>query len=57
VPVRTPLARLLLVGHQCVPALGLEGDVLTAVAAARLVRKTDRQKEWMRRGLWTKVEI
>jgi len=57
VPVKTPLARLLMVSHQSVPALGFEGDVLAAVSAARLVRKTDRQKEWMRRGLWTKVEI
>jgi hypothetical protein len=57
VPIKTPIARLLMVGHQSVPALGFEGDVLCAVAAARLVRKTDRQKEWMRRGLWTKVEI
>jgi len=57
VPVKSPLARLLLVGHQGVPALGFEGAVLTANAAVRIVRKADRRKEWMRRGLWTKVEI
>ncbi len=35
---------------------GEGGAFLTAWSGARLVTKSDRRKEWMRRGLWTKVE-
>jgi phytoene dehydrogenase-like protein len=56
-PIRTPLRRLLLCNDQVVPGLGLEGTFLTAWSAARIVTKSDRKKEWMRRGLWTKVEL
>ncbi len=56
-PVRTPVRRLLLCNHQVAPGLGIEGALLAAWSAARIVTRTDRKKEWMRRGLWTKVEI
>lgn len=56
-PVRTPIKRLLLCNGQVVPGLGLEGSLLTAWSAARVVTRSDRRKEWMRRGLWTKLEI
>ncbi|MBC7171711.1 MAG: hypothetical protein H5U40_04760, partial [Polyangiaceae bacterium] len=56
-PIRMPIRRLLLCNEQVVPGLGLEGSFLTAWSAARIVTKSDRKKEWMRRGLWTKVEL
>ena len=56
-PVRTPFKRLLLVNHQVAPGLGTEGDLLAAWSGARIVTKSDRKKEHMRRGLWTKAEI
>lgn len=56
-PIRMPIGRLLLCNEQVVPGLGLEGSFLTAWSAARIVTKADRKKEWMRRGLWTKVEL
>lgn len=56
-PIRMPIRRLLLCNDQVAPGLGLEGSFLTAWSAARIVTKADRKKEWMRRGLWTKVEL
>lgn len=56
-PVRTPVKRLLLCNEQVVPGLGQEGAFLAAWSAARVISKTDRKKEWMRRGRWTKLEI
>ena len=56
-PVRTPVRRLLLCNNQIVPGLGAEGAFVTAASVARVVARKDRRKEWMRRGLWTKVEI
>lgn len=52
VPMRTPVRRLLLCNAQVVPALGDEGSFLTAWSVARHVAKSDKRKEWMRRGLW-----
>ena len=56
-PTRTPIRRLFLCNEQVVPGLGTEGTFLAAWTVARLITKADRKKEWMRRGLWTKVEI
>lgn len=56
-PVRLPVRRLLLCNPQVVPGLGLEGTLLSAWSAARIITRSDRKKEWMRRGLWTKVEL
>jgi phytoene dehydrogenase-like protein len=56
-PVRTPLRGLLLCNRQVAPGLGLEGELLAAVSAAQIVRRGDRSREWMRRRLWTKVEM
>jgi phytoene dehydrogenase-like protein len=56
-PVKTPLRGLLLCNTQVAPGLGLEGELLAALSAARVVTREDRSKEWMRRRLWTKVEI
>ncbi len=56
-PTRTPIRRLLLCGPHIAPGLGDEGAFLTAWSTARIVTRSDRRKEWMRRGLWTKIEI
>jgi len=56
-PVRTPIKRLLLCSRQVAPGLGAEGTFVTAWSVGRIVTRADRKKEWMRRGLWTKVEI
>jgi phytoene dehydrogenase-like protein len=56
-PIRGPIERTLLVGRSVLPGLGQEGQLLAAWGAARLVTRTDRQKERMRRDMWSKVEI
>ena len=56
-PLRTPLRRLLLCGPHNLPGLGLEGSLVAAWSAARVVTRNDRRREWMRRGLWTRMEI
>ncbi len=56
-PIRGPVERTLLAGRSVLPALGQEGQLLAAWGAARLVTRTDRKKERMRRDMWSKVEI
>jgi hypothetical protein len=56
-PIRGPIERTLLTGRSVLPGLGQEGQLLAAWGAARLVTRTDRQKERMRRDMWSKVEI
>jgi hypothetical protein len=56
-PVRGPIERTLLVGRSVLPGLGQEGQLLAAWSAVRLVTRSDRRKERMRRDMWSKVEI
>jgi phytoene dehydrogenase-like protein len=56
-PIRSPIARLLLCNSQVMPGLGSEGALITASSTARVVSWADRGKAWMRRRLWTKVEF
>ena len=53
---RTEIKGLLRVGPQVVPGLGNEGELLAALSAARIITRTDRTKEKLRRELWSKVE-
>lgn len=55
-PVRTPIKRLLIANQQVVPGLGVEGQLLAAWSAARLVSRSDKRPAVLRRGLWTKLE-
>lgn len=55
-PVRTPIKRLLLASQQVVPGLGIEGQLLAAWSAARIVSRSDQRPAVLRRGLWTKLE-
>lgn len=56
-PIRTAVDHLLTVAPTVLPALGVEGEMLAAWGAARLVTKTDRKRERMRREMWSKIEI
>jgi glycine/D-amino acid oxidase-like deaminating enzyme len=56
-PIRLGIKGLLLAGPQSVPGLGFEGLLLAAWSAARLVTKSDRKKERMRKEMWSKIEI
>lgn len=56
-PIRGPIERTLLCGRSVLPSLGQEGELLAAWGAARLVTRSDRKKERMRREMWSKVEI
>lgn len=56
-PLRTTVDHLLTVAPTVLPALGVEGEMLAAWGAARLVTKTDRKRERMRREMWSKIEI
>jgi hypothetical protein len=55
--VRTPLGGAFTVGPAALPALGQEGELLAAWSAARLVTRTDRRRERMRREMWNKIEL
>ncbi|GAC1360506.1 MAG: hypothetical protein NVSMB47_13060 [Polyangiales bacterium] len=56
-PIRTLVRGLLSVSPAVLPALGGEGELLAAWGAARLVTRTDRRREKMRREMWSKIEI
>ena len=56
-PVRNPLAGAYVVGPSTLPALGQEGELLAAWSAARLITRTDKRKEQMRRDMWSKIEL
>jgi len=56
-PIRMPLGGAFGVGRTILPALGQEGELLAAWGAARMITRTDRRKEKMRRDMWSKVEL
>ena len=55
--LRGPLGNAFLVGKSVMPALGQEGELLAAWSVARIITRTDRKKERMRREMWSKVEL
>lgn len=55
--LRTPLSNAFVVGRTCMPALGQEGELLSAWSAARIITRTDRTKEKMRREMWSKIDL
>ncbi|HEY1956911.1 MAG TPA: NAD(P)-binding protein [Polyangiaceae bacterium] len=55
--LRGPLGNTFLVGKSVMPALGQEGELLAAWSVARIITRTDRKKERMRREMWSKVEL
>jgi phytoene dehydrogenase-like protein len=56
-PIRTPLGGAYAVGPSTLPTLGQEGELLAAWSAARLITRTDKRKERMRREMWSKIEL
>jgi phytoene dehydrogenase-like protein len=56
-PLRTPLGGAFVVGPSTLPALGQEGELLAAWSVARMITRTDRRKERMRREMWSKIEL
>jgi glycine/D-amino acid oxidase-like deaminating enzyme len=56
-PLRTPLGNAFVVGRTTLPALGQEGELLAAWSVARIITRTDRRKEKMRRDMWSKIEL
>ncbi len=55
-PIRGPIPGTYLVGPSVLPALGQEGELLSAWSAARLITKQDKRRQKMRQKLWTKIE-
>lgn len=55
--LRAPLGNAFIVGRSAMPALGQEGELLAAWSVARIITRTDRKKERMRREMWSKVEL
>jgi len=55
-PVRGPVPSTYLVGKTVLPGLGQEGELLAAWSAARLITGNDRQRQRMRRQMWSKIE-
>jgi hypothetical protein len=55
--LRAPLGNAFVVGRTAMPALGQEGELLAAWSVARIITRTDRKKERMRREMWSKVEL
>ncbi|HMJ13160.1 MAG TPA: phytoene dehydrogenase [Polyangiaceae bacterium] len=55
-PVRGPIPGTYLVGSTVLPALGQEGELLAAWSAARLITRSDRNRQKMRRQMWSKIE-
>lgn len=56
-PIRAPLGGAFVVGPSALPALGQEGELLAAWSAARLITRTDKRRERMRREMWSKIEL
>jgi len=55
-PIRSPIKRLLLVNGQVVPGLGMEGQLLAAWSAARIVSRSDKRPAILRRSAWTRLK-
>jgi hypothetical protein len=56
-PLRGPIARTFLVGRSVLPALGQEGELLAAWGVARIITRTDKRRERMRRDMWSRIEF
>jgi hypothetical protein len=56
-PLRSPLDGAFALSRATLPALGQEGQLIAAWGVARLITKTDRKREKIRRELWSKIEL
>lgn len=55
-PVRGPVPGTYLVGRTVLPGLGQEGELIAAWSVARVLTGKDRQRQRMRRQMWSKIE-
>lgn len=55
-PLRGPIRGSYLVGKTTLPALGQEGELLSAWGVCRILTRKDRSRQRRRRQLWTKIE-
>lgn len=55
-PVRGPVPGTYLVGKTVLPGLGQEGELIAAWSVARVITGKDRQRQRMRRQMWSKIE-
>lgn len=55
-PTRGPIPGSYLVGKTTLPALGQEGELLSAWSVAKILTRKDAVRQRRRRQLWTKVE-
>lgn len=56
-PVRGPIQRTFLLGKSVLPSLGQEGELLAAWSVARIITRTDKRRERMRRDMWSRIEL
>jgi hypothetical protein len=56
-PLRGPIPRTFLLGRSVLPALGQEGELLAAWGVARIITRTDKRRERMRRDMWSRIEF
>lgn len=55
-PVRGPVPGTYLVGKTVLPGLGQEGELIAAWSVARVITGKDRQRQRIRRQMWSKIE-
>lgn len=56
-PLRGPIDRTFLIGPSVLPSLGQEGELLAAWGVARIITRSDRRRERMRRDMWSRIEF
>jgi phytoene dehydrogenase-like protein len=56
-PVRTQLRGLWFCNQQVAPGLGVEGELFAAASVAHIAQRADRARDWLRKRLWSKVDI
>ncbi len=55
-PTSGPIPGSFLVGNTTLPALGQEGELLSAWSVAKMLTRKDSRRQQRRRQLWTKIE-
>ncbi len=56
-PLRGPIPNTFLVGKSVLPALGQEGELLAAWGVARIITRSDKRRQRMRRDMWSRIEF
>jgi hypothetical protein len=56
-PLRGPIPHTYLVGRSVMPALGQEGELIAAWGVARIITKSDKRRQRMRRDMWSRLDF